>query len=241
MKTEPTMVDPSPYDAWSELVTVMTQVIRRGHTSAGGGKDPIDFSAFLATALAATAANVGGVDRVIAGRPGSTESDLVEQLVRGRIGYEDQDLVQHRTEQVCVPLNIDELIEESGCIPTMDDALRQVRSDFTSQEHCVNGEFTDAQWVAIESREEAVLNLYTAAYEDYARVFNDALRTTATQVEGLTVEVVMVVDTVPDPDVIVAFNPTEWDEDPLSWKLWSATLERVGTPVLSWEDPGPQD
>ena len=46
-----------------------------------------DFAGWLADVLARVAAIKGGSDALTAGRPGSWEASLVDQLVEGTIGY----------------------------------------------------------------------------------------------------------------------------------------------------------
>ena len=57
--------------------------LARQTRSRGGVQEPEDFAAAAASVLAAVAANVGGVETLLAGRPGSWESDLIRQLVDG--------------------------------------------------------------------------------------------------------------------------------------------------------------
>ena len=49
-----------------------------------------DFPGWLAGVLARAAAARGGSYALIAGRPGSWEADLVIQLVRGTVGWDDE-------------------------------------------------------------------------------------------------------------------------------------------------------
>ena len=107
---------------WLRAVEVLTQAARLTRTLAGGWKEPADFSDFLASALGAVAANLGTVDLVTAGRPGSWESSLVEQLLYGTVGYDDALLLERRTEPVVVPLNVAKLVEDTGCLPSFFDA-----------------------------------------------------------------------------------------------------------------------
>jgi hypothetical protein len=48
-----------------------------------------DFGGWLASVLATAAAELGSSTALIAGRPGSWEAGLVEQLVRGTVGWDD--------------------------------------------------------------------------------------------------------------------------------------------------------
>jgi hypothetical protein len=49
-----------------------------------------DFAGWLAAVLARVAARKGSSDALTAGRPGSWEASLVDQLVKGTVGYDDE-------------------------------------------------------------------------------------------------------------------------------------------------------
>jgi len=51
-----------------------------------------DFAGWLAAVLARAAGQLGSSDALIAGRPGSWEASLVDQLVKGTVGYADEAL-----------------------------------------------------------------------------------------------------------------------------------------------------
>ncbi len=57
-----------------------------------------DFSGWLAQALATAAAELGSSTALIAGRPGGWEANLVEQLVRGTVGWDDDYLADYAKE-----------------------------------------------------------------------------------------------------------------------------------------------
>ncbi len=57
-----------------------------------------DFSGWLAQVLATAAAELGSSTALIAGRPGSWEANLVEQLVRGTVGWDDDYLADYAKE-----------------------------------------------------------------------------------------------------------------------------------------------
>lgn len=77
-------------------------------------REPADFAEFLAQALVATAANVGGVETVLAGRPGSWEADAVRQLPVGTVGSDEEDLIAHRTEPVVGEVFVGEILNGLG-------------------------------------------------------------------------------------------------------------------------------
>ncbi|MEZ5157456.1 MAG: hypothetical protein R2687_01360 [Candidatus Nanopelagicales bacterium] len=72
----------------------------------------IDFADELAGILASVTANVGSVERLLIGRTGSWESDLVAQLVNGTVMEED--LPRRRTAPVRVLLDVDQYWYNSG-------------------------------------------------------------------------------------------------------------------------------
>lgn len=50
----------------------------------------LDFAGWLAAVLAQVASELGCSDAITAGRPGSWEADLVQQLIKGTVGYDDE-------------------------------------------------------------------------------------------------------------------------------------------------------
>ncbi len=50
----------------------------------------LDFAGWLADVLARVAARKGSSDALTAGRPGSWEASLLDQLVKGTVGYDDE-------------------------------------------------------------------------------------------------------------------------------------------------------
>ena len=57
-----------------------------------------DFGGWLARVLATAAAELGSTAALTAGRPGSWEADLVQQLVRGTVGWDDDYLADYAKE-----------------------------------------------------------------------------------------------------------------------------------------------
>lgn len=88
-----------PVDDWrtqmdrlqAEAVRVLTEAAQLP-APAGYADKPTDMADLIATVLAGVAANLGGTYRLLAGRPGSWEADLVSQLVRGTVGWSDEHL-----------------------------------------------------------------------------------------------------------------------------------------------------
>ena len=57
-----------------------------------------DFSGWLAQILATAAAELGSTAALTAGRPASWEANLVQQLVRGTVGWDDDYLADYAKE-----------------------------------------------------------------------------------------------------------------------------------------------
>jgi hypothetical protein len=55
-------------------------------------------------ALTGAAANAGGIDTILAGRPGSWEASVAGDALRAAVGHDEWDLWRHRTEPVTVVL-----------------------------------------------------------------------------------------------------------------------------------------
>jgi transcriptional regulator with XRE-family HTH domain len=115
---------PRPYDeVLHDAISVLTEASRltnqpmRQSSSGQWEADPdpraalpIDWAAFVTEALAGAAANAGGIDVILSGRPGSWEASVVGDALRAAVGHDEWDLWRHRTEPVTVVLNPDRIL-----------------------------------------------------------------------------------------------------------------------------------
>jgi hypothetical protein len=69
-----------------------------------------DWAEFVTLALAGAAANLGGIDAILAGRSGSWEAESVRQLLFSTVGADEAQLWEHRTEPIEITLYVDELV-----------------------------------------------------------------------------------------------------------------------------------
>ncbi|ROR76132.1 hypothetical protein SAMN06295974_3720 [Plantibacter flavus] len=76
--------------------------------------EPSDWAEFVTLALAGAAANVGGIETALRGRPGSWEAAGVRSLLESTVGTDEGELMRHRTAPVHITLNIDEILTEHG-------------------------------------------------------------------------------------------------------------------------------
>ncbi len=84
---------------------------------------PCDWAEFVTLALAGAAANIGGIETVLAGRPGSWEADAVRRLLTATtVGHDEQQLLTHRTDPIVVSINVDDMMVDLGAWQAYDDA-----------------------------------------------------------------------------------------------------------------------
>ncbi|HEX7826530.1 MAG TPA: XRE family transcriptional regulator, partial [Mycobacterium sp.] len=74
---------------------------------------PIDWAEFVTLALAGAAANAGGTEAVLAGRPGSWEAERVRETLQSTV-FDDKDLLRHRTEPITIELWVQAILDDTG-------------------------------------------------------------------------------------------------------------------------------
>ena len=238
-------VDAEDWDGlWARAVDVLTQAIKLRRHGAQGD-EPGDFPDFLVSALAAAAANVGGVDRVIAGRSGSWEAHGLEQLLRGAVGYDEEQLFCHRTDPICISLNVAQFVDESGCLTPWDEAEAAIpwpgRTEHVDYRVIHGVGATEAELDAREDWVAALTTDYQDAYDSYATAFNQATLAAVSSMGALTnqdgtlrVPVIVQATTRPDMAGDGQCNPSEWEPDQaLEWRIWSEARQVAGWPALS--------
>lgn len=230
---------------WQQAVTTLTSAVRLRHPTEG----PLDFADFLASALAAVAGNVGSIDRMTAGRPGSWESAGLNRLLIGSLGEDDPDnLLAARTEPVIVQLNVAQLVSEARDVASAEQLAKMLPDldaelDALEQAMFPEEEVTEAQEQAWEAADADLRRRYAKAYETYAQRFTAAVRDVAADLPALKVPVEVRATTDPEaswwsPGDVT--NTNLWlDEDEqgdeLASQLWAAARVHVGLPAL--EEP----
>ena len=115
---------PRPYgEVLHDAITVLTEATRltnqpmRQNSSGGWEPDPdpraalpIDWAEFVTLALAGAAANAGGIETALAGRPGSWEAERVRQTLQSSV-FDEKDLLRHRTEPITVDLWVEAILD----------------------------------------------------------------------------------------------------------------------------------
>lgn len=95
-------------------------------------RQPIDWADFVAHALAAAAANVGGIGRLLRGRPGSWEADYLRQLLGGTVGHDEEYLLEHRTEPITINVDLDGLLYDAGVEQAYEAAGREIERRYNA-------------------------------------------------------------------------------------------------------------
>lgn len=217
---------------WTQAVEVLTRAARLTRTTAGGQLDPDDFPDFLVSAVAAAAANLGNAETLTAGRPGSWEASLVRQMLTGALGSLPavSDLLARRTEPIRVPINVAQLVEDSGVIPTLLEAEDAHKGTGNIDEDAV--------------QLDALYDRYCEAYRRYAETFAREAQAYALTLEGLAVEnavgegatlrvpVIVITETDPYEAWNHVENPEEFQDDEVVRRIWEGAVERAGLPAL---------
>lgn len=207
--------DQSHTDLYTETITALTRAARQRQPDG----TPSDFGDFLAHALAATAANVGGPDQLVAGRPGSWESAYIDGLVRGTIGDQSDAWTWYRTQPVVIHLNVAELIEDELHHPGLmglDEALENIGRRHESA--------ASEQDLDVWDREiETITDRYISEYRHYAERFTTSARRVANDVPGLTADVFVEADTDPNStwwSTGAINNSNRLESDPVAVEIW---------------------
>lgn len=213
--------------AWTDLYADTIAILTRAATTSSSD-GVCDFADFLAHVLAATAANVGGPDRLVADRPGSWESSCLDSLIRGTMGDRPEDWTWFRTQPIVVPLNVAELIEDDLHHPGLM-GLSEALENFDRHFDTIDSHDDVDAW---DHGVETITARYTEEYRLYAERFTAAARHFANQIPGLTADVHIEADTNPSShwwSRSTITNPQEVD-DPLVQHLWHAARDSIPLP-----------
>lgn len=221
--------DPGGRYLQAEAIRVLTEAARQ--TCNDGS--PSDFADFLAAVLAATAANVGGTERLLAGRPGSWEATLIHSLLVGTVGADPSELLRVRTEPVFVTLNVAEMLEGLDPRPgllTVDEAMDVCEQRLRDDERSADDK------PAIDAAIAAIENRYAQEFAAYAARFAAAVLAVAAQTGGDRLRVLIEADSDPRSDWwsddALLNVPTSGNDDGIAHRLWHAAHDGVALPNI---------
>jgi hypothetical protein len=219
----------------SAAIQALTDAARLRHPKYG----QLDFAEFAAHVLAAVAGNVGGADRLLAGRPGSWEADKVGDVLYSTAGYDDAAFDRYRTEPVIIHLNVHRLMLIHG--PRNDEGATPYELELyaVGDRYALlsDEEYDEAAAEAENAECEAITAAWATRYADFAAAFAAAVQAEAARVDGVTVPVRVEAEATPDggddstpehPEDIAYDDPAF---DPLALRLWTAALAAVSLPT----------
>lgn len=215
----------------TDAIRVLTEAARQTRTLGTGQttrQEPADFAEFLSLAVAGAAGNIGGIDRLLAGRPGSWEADFVYRLLIGTVGEDEAYLMEHRTEPVTVTVNVDDILADAGYWELYDDA----DAELFRREDAIDPDSADADaaYEEIETLRTRMDELRERDLATYGKAFKaNVLAAAAELFPTLGVPV----------DVVVNLHHRQGDEDSTDELLFAGPAQvlcdqaRADTPIPS--------
>lgn len=209
-------------ERFDQVVAVLTEAARAG----------VDMADFLARAAAAAAANLGGIEQLLAGRPGSWEADLVRQLVAGTVGWDSEYLWEHRTEPIMVRVHVEDILTDLGIAGLYEQAHDELdgREDVIFARHAddpITAGSADDLWLDRLHRQRDQLDAQQVAeWTAYGQAFAEHVRQAAGELfPDLTVPVEVAVTTDWQPGLDSGDNL-----DGPQWRLWEIARQRTPLP-----------
>ena len=125
---------PATGRGWAGLhllaVDVLTHAARAGLSTAvedkAAPRSAGDVAEFVSLAVAGAAANVGGIGQLLGGRAGSWEADHLRHLLASTVGWNEADVLRHRTEPLVIVVEVDRTVTDLGVWATYDASEREI-------------------------------------------------------------------------------------------------------------------
>ena len=150
----------------ARAIEALTGAARLTYTTPAG-EERYDFGEIACRVIASVAANVGGAETLLAGRPGSWEADYVRQIIQSTVP--EDGLYEFRTKPVYIDLDVDVALDDLGVdamywadVQTINDELD---ADGLSADNTAR---LEAELEAIDALREADAQAYVTAYRDVA-------------------------------------------------------------------------
>jgi hypothetical protein len=193
-----------------------------------------DFAEFVTLAVAGAAANIGGIEQALAGRPGSWEAHYVREMLTSTVGCDEQYLHEHRTQPLVVRVHVDDILHDLGWWALYEEAHdelnRRERAICARHDRDEPIEDYDADDQAALDELEQLRNRLDrqreAEWASYGNAFRDNLRRAAAELVPILpvpVEVIVELDWQND------LGPASDDWDGPAWRVWEAA--RLATPL----------
>lgn len=117
-------------DPVTTAINALTEAARRRRTIGAGTpnehSEPVDFGEIACHVITAVAANVGSVEALLAGRPGSWEADYVRRIVLSAAGDNERQLLRYRSEPLRLVVDVDGELGDMGIYDLVEEAGEQL-------------------------------------------------------------------------------------------------------------------
>jgi hypothetical protein len=220
-------------DPVAQAIDALTAAARATRTRGAGTlhetlDEPVDFAEMACRVLTSVAANLGGVETLLAGRPGSWEADSVRQIVTSTAP--EDELWRWRTEPLRLHLDVAGTFDDFGLYQLADQEY-EAAVNRVDDDRLTEAEREQAEWVA-----DTIEQLRDQDLDAYAQVYAAAVRQVLTE-RGIDVDV----EVIRDPD----FRPIELPWDPFVDELHAAARVRAPLPATGqapdWSTGTPAD
>ncbi len=173
----------------ADAVEVLTNAARHAH----------DFPELLTHAVASAAANMGGIEELLADRPGSWEAAKVRDMLQSTVGHDEQYLYEYRTEPLVVRVHVDDTLHDLGYADLYyrdaDEDLSRREDAIYAGNPAVLSQEQQAALAAIDQLRDRLDEQLNREWAAYGQAFAANVRRAATELlPGLTVPVEAVVE-----------------------------------------------
>jgi hypothetical protein len=164
-------------------ITALTAAAKQTRTRGAGTEqattEPVDFAEIACHVLTVVAANTGGVERLLAGRPGSWEADLIRQIIHNTAG---DHLDRYRTLPIRLGVDVASAFDDFGI------AEMAVREEDAAVEATFDDSLTEDGQARADALADAIGRLRHADEDAYLAAYRQTVERRAAEL-GITVPV----------------------------------------------------
>lgn len=165
-------------------ITALTAAAKQTRTRGAGTEqattEPVDFAEIACHVLTVVAANTGGVERLLAGRPGSSwEADLIRQIIHSTAG---DHLDRYRT----LPIRLG--VDVAGAFDDFGIEEMAAREEDAAAEATFNDNLTEAGQAQADALADAIARLRKEDEDAYLAAYRQIVERRAAEL-GITVPI----------------------------------------------------
>ncbi len=167
-------------DQVAVAISALTAAARRRRIIGAGTPqehtEPVDAGEILCHVVTAVAANLGGVDQLLAGRPGSWEANYIRQIVESTAGSAETELLRWRTEPIRLELDVEDVLLDMGIYDLYDTGAAEAGDAHEAARSAVFEAAADPAELARAHELEAALSGVLGTIRDADEMARDAAR-----------------------------------------------------------------